>query len=186
MPYRVRQHRTGEGGFTLIELLVVILIIGILAAIAIPAFLNQKSKATDSVAKVQARTAEIAAETYATDHNGEYKEMTVAELQGIDTALTDTSKATLTLVEPKFGNKPGQIDLQHRRDVLSRTSGRWRGLSHLHARQRIQPRRLSGLKRMVGIAVRWRRSSAARRAPIISSWRSSPLRESSARSSARS
>jgi type IV pilus assembly protein PilA len=69
---RLRQRSSDEGGFTLIELLVVILIIGILAAIAIPSFLSQKSKATDSSAKELARTAETTAETYSTDHNGEY------------------------------------------------------------------------------------------------------------------
>ena len=72
MLYRLRQRSSDEGGFTLIELLVVILIIGILAAIAIPSFLSQKSKATDSSAKELARTAETTAETYATDHGGVY------------------------------------------------------------------------------------------------------------------
>ena len=63
---------TDERGFTLIELLVVILIIGILAAIAIPSFLNQKNKANDAAAKELAHTAQVAIETLATDNNGSY------------------------------------------------------------------------------------------------------------------
>ena len=72
MLHKLRRRAEDEKGFTLIELLVVILIIGILAAIAIPTFLNQKSKANDASAESLARNAATAMETYATDNNGSY------------------------------------------------------------------------------------------------------------------
>ena len=67
MLHKLRQRAQDEKGFTLIELLVVILIIGILAAIAIPAFLGQREKAQDSGAKTQARNAASAMEAIYTD-----------------------------------------------------------------------------------------------------------------------
>ena len=62
---KLRERAQDEQGFTLIELLVVILIIGILAAIAIPSFLNQRSKGTDAEAKTDLKTASEAMETCA-------------------------------------------------------------------------------------------------------------------------
>jgi type IV pilus assembly protein PilA len=89
-----------EGGFSLIELLVVILIIGILAAIAIPAFLSQTAKAYDVSAKSQVRTARTAMEAYVTDHNGSYAGATLGDLIAIEPTLRDTGPAALTSVIP--------------------------------------------------------------------------------------
>jgi type IV pilus assembly protein PilA len=94
MLYRLRQRSQEEGGFTLIELLVVILIIGILAAIAIPSFLSQKGKAVDSQAKELARTAQTTAETIATDNNGEYEKVTTAELNKYEPSIRTTASTT--------------------------------------------------------------------------------------------
>ena len=81
----------GEKGFTLIELLVVIIIIGILAAIAIPAFLNQRQKAWVSQVESDLKNAAIAAESYAVDNNGSYVGATplnaVAEANGVPGAV---------------------------------------------------------------------------------------------------
>ena len=96
-----------EAGFTLIELLVVMLILGILAAIALPAFFNQKDKAGDSKAKETAHSAQVATETYATEHSGSYVGVNETELNKIEPTLP-TAK-TLTKAEEEAGVKASTV-----------------------------------------------------------------------------
>lgn len=99
---RLRERAQGESGFTLIELLVVMLIIGLLAAIAIPAFFNQTNKAKDTQSKTYAKTASTALETYRTDHNGSYDSATVtqAQLEAIEPTLSNVAAADFDVNTP--------------------------------------------------------------------------------------
>ncbi len=73
-------RRTKQGGFTLIELLVVVLVIGILASIAVPAFLGQRRKAQDTAAKSLLRSGVIAAESYYVENDQSFNNLTVGLL----------------------------------------------------------------------------------------------------------
>ena len=85
----LRRRAADESGFTLIELLVVAVIVGVLAAIAIPSFLSQTGKAQDAQAKFDARTAATAMETYYLDMNT--YDASISDLQGIEKALTNST-----------------------------------------------------------------------------------------------
>jgi type IV pilus assembly protein PilA len=82
-----------EEGFTLIELLVVVIIIGILAAIAIPAFLGQRERARRGAVQSDLRNVAINAETFFTD-NGTYDGF---EGNALFTDYNESDGVTLTL-----------------------------------------------------------------------------------------
>jgi len=83
---QIRRRLAAADGFTLVELLVVVMIIGILAAIGMGAYLNQRSKAQDSQAKTSAVTAAKAMMVWNSVH-GDFAGATPADLVRIEPAL---------------------------------------------------------------------------------------------------
>ena len=88
---KLRSRAQDEKGFTLIELLVVILISGILAAIALPAFLGQRARAQDTEGKTAVRQAQTAMETWYTDNQNYIASDT--DLENIEESLKATPGA---------------------------------------------------------------------------------------------
>ena len=154
---RYAEDREAEHGFTLVELLVTILIVGLLAALAIPSFLEAQGQAGDAAAKSLATEASTDAETLGLDNAGSFVTVKKAALHGHDPALVTTSTGaeaylsaasgtvdsyTLTVISAQTGNK---FTLQRRTDGTVVRSCKIPARSRPHG----------GCERVSGVTGRW-------------------------------
>ena len=111
----MRFQMPDKNGFTLIELMVVIVVIGILAAMAIPNFMSMKDRAKESEVQSNAHTVQLAVEDYSVMNNGIYSEAAGDLLPHLPGSALLRNSFTGQFTEPHFGQAataPGEIGIQ--------------------------------------------------------------------------
>jgi type IV pilus assembly protein PilA len=105
--FATRAKRTAgqADGFSLPEVLVAMLIIGVLAAIAIPLFLSTTNKATDVQAKELVRNAQTATESFAADHSGGYANLSPKEVAAEEPTIATAASTQHAFLSAASGNE---------------------------------------------------------------------------------
>jgi len=102
-------------GFTLIELMIVVVVIGILAAIAIPNYISMQDRAKEASVKSSAHTLHLAMEDYAVGHDGIHSDVQADVLPFLPNGALLTNSFTRAASEPQWGvmaANPGEIGVQ--------------------------------------------------------------------------
>ena len=119
--------KNSKKGFTLIELLIVVVIIGILAAIAIPKFANTKEKAYLATMKTDLRNLATAQEGYASDNGGSYMPAGTATTAAPANGYAPSSGVTVTINAPSTTGTGGWSATATMSGKTSKTCGIWIG-----------------------------------------------------------